>query len=169
MMLERTKSNHRKIGFQQYRQFNNSGLPGGGWRRSYGSQRINDRYRRRGRHPMQADMMEALMALEPLQMQDMAMILVAAATRFLWNGKAFRTPRPLARWWLWRHCWRCRWSIRDTGRLFRRHGSRRHANQISNNAGYSVAVNGPQYVTAKVEIDPPNPLKNKSLSITSVS
>ena len=40
-------------------------------------------------------------------------------------------------------------------------------NQISNNAGYSVAVNGPQYVTAKVEIDPPNPLKNKSLSITS--
>lgn len=40
-------------------------------------------------------------------------------------------------------------------------------NQISNNAGYSVSVNGPQYVTAKVEMDPPNPLKNKSLSITS--
>ncbi|WP_156817656.1 hypothetical protein [Anaeromusa acidaminophila] len=39
-------------------------------------------------------------------------------------------------------------------------------NQISNNAGYSVAVNGPQYVTAKVEMDPPNPLKNKPLSIT---
>ena len=40
-------------------------------------------------------------------------------------------------------------------------------NQISTNAGYSVSVNGPQYVTAKVEMDPPNPLKNKSLSITS--
>ena len=39
-------------------------------------------------------------------------------------------------------------------------------NQISNNAGYSVSVNGPQYVTAKVEMDPPNPLKNKPLSIT---
>ena len=40
-------------------------------------------------------------------------------------------------------------------------------NQISNNAGYSVSVNGPQYVTAKVEMDPPNPLKNKPISITS--
>ena len=39
-------------------------------------------------------------------------------------------------------------------------------NQISNNAGYSVSVNGPQYVTAKVEMDPPNPLKNKAFSIT---
>ena len=39
-------------------------------------------------------------------------------------------------------------------------------NQISTNAGYSVSVNGPQYVTAKVEMDPPNPLKNKPLSIT---
>ena len=40
-------------------------------------------------------------------------------------------------------------------------------NQISTNAGYSVSVNGPQYVTAKVEMDPPNPLKNKPISITS--
>lgn len=40
-------------------------------------------------------------------------------------------------------------------------------NQISSNAGYSVSVNGPQYVTAKVEMDPPNPLKNKPISITS--
>lgn len=39
-------------------------------------------------------------------------------------------------------------------------------NQISTNAGYSVSVNGPQYVTAKVEMDPPNPLKNKPISIT---
>ena len=39
-------------------------------------------------------------------------------------------------------------------------------NQISTNAGYSVSVNGPQYVTAKVEMDPPNPLKNKAFSVT---